>query len=249
MTDSVKKIFNDAIQFADELKLAFNQKNIKEGELYGFRSLIFTALDQAQSYAKAIRILCMKNHEHESLPIIRTFFEFYISIKLIHADQELTQRFAAFSWVRKKKMIDNLEKHSAMPGSDAGHGLTKDDIDTAYEEAMSEFNFTDANYWYKPIISSLRDACVETGDEFNYDIMYRYLSDVSHANIVTFSPYKFKEEAEGLTFSREEDQDHSRAYASSSLLLTICNIFNNEFDLGLESKIEAFSRRMEAMKR
>lgn len=239
-------LLEEILVFTESLKKAFNQKELREKDLKGYRSLLLCALDQSERFANAVLLLLEHGLAPEASPILRTFFEFYISIKAIKEDPGLARRFAAFSWVRLKELT-RFQKPS--------QGLSKREIDIGHKKAMDEFHFSSRESWFPNEPGrdpNLRDMCKKLGDLDLYNLIYRHLSDLSHANIMSLSAYDFqKASKEGgrIRFSRQSEGEAYQAFVAGSLYLMILSFFDEEFQLGSDKELEDYSGRLDRLMR
>lgn len=243
-------LLEEILLFTGEIKKAFNKKGFHESEMQGFRSLLLCALDQSERYANSILLLSENGLHMEASPLLRTFFEFYISIKVLNEDRSLTRRFAAFSWVRLKELMRYWRpKKSSKLMPMIPNSLSPGEIEAGYKKAMDEFNFTSREYWFPSTRPdrdpNLRDICKKLGELDIYDLVYRRLSDISHANVMSLSAYDFRRDTGLLTFSRVDSSEGYEAMVASHLTLMILGLFNGEFQLGLDSSLKSCVARLQ----
>ena len=228
-------IFEQVIKLNKKLRTEIHNK--KKADITGYRSLLLCAFEQAEKFARAVKILVQSKLSHEASPIVRTFFELFITLKLIAYDKDLALRFGAFAWVRRKKLIEIVKKHG-LPLKEGDDRISEEEIEETYKQVIAEHGFTSHEYWFQPKPPNLFEASKITGDEKNYDLFYRYLSDLAHVNILSFARFNLETKADEIIFDWEDGDGYTELGATLSMLLTVVNLFNGEFELGFQTQID-----------
>lgn len=237
---SLQKVFKNVLLLNRSLKSEIEKKNIDSNKITPYQMLLLCALDQAEHFSKAINILIDSGFSNEASPIVRSFFELFITVKLVSQNKDLAERYGAFAWVLRKKMLKIVKKYGLQQTkTNKEPDISEQEIEEKCKEATREYNFKSENWWFIPCFANLRNACVATGDEKNYDITYKYLSDFAHVNIMSLSKFSLEENGNQMVFSSEKGSGYTELGTAVTFLLTISNFYNAEFNLGFEESVNA----------
>ncbi len=211
----------------------FNRADFTEGEITGYRLFLLISLDRAYKYCESVFLLCEKGFVTESIPIIRTLFELYISVKFIHQNKDQLDRYIDFQWIRRKRFLDILTKDQPKRAH-SSQNYTSDEIVRYAASAGKKHKFKNKNNWWP---KGFRDACSNVGEEKDYNIVYRYLSDYCHSNVMTVLDYDFVVNKEKkLAFVKKQKED-SQSISAASMLRVMLEFFEEEYKLGTEAKL------------
>ncbi len=244
--EAENQILFKTIHLANDLKQSFNTKSFRPEDLTGYRNWILYMLEKSQTMANSIHLLATNNFMEESALLLRTFFEFYISFRLIVKNPKYLHRYADFLYVMRKRRRDLLKKHGLLESSGFNDDLTNEDIDRSFRRVKREHNFVGSEmFWFpydpkKENNPSLKQACRHVGELEFYDIIYQALSDYAHADILSLVNYDFVvTKGEGKIDLVRRSQDFSGIPSTAAFfLLFVEKRFNEEFKLNNQSQIQ-----------
>jgi len=239
-------------RFTDEV---FQKNTISHSNkpLKGVAIFFFTKAIKTNA---AIWHLCADGYGEDAAILVRSLFNLVVNYYFI-LSQDSGNRAIEFIEHHKitRKQIHDVIKKWPDKFSDVKIANNKEkEIQQEAVEVVERYKFDPRKPWSRKSILAMSkdiDAHSEPNNhsfEQNYDILYTYLSDFEHSNVMSSGSY-LSEDSNGwiANVNPSEELVQENLATSAGLLLMIAEKFYNIFELKYEKELQDFLERLEKL--
>lgn len=209
------------------------------------RTLIIFFVAKAYKTLRAILHLCSQGYGEDAGILLRSLFETAVNALYIKDNEELAQRYIGFEARRVYKL-------SQMPVLKDVYGrLTEDELGQIYEDykkAQEKYKYTSNINWSG---KSLEEMAKAVGYERLYNYVYRFLSQITHSTAGSVGHYVKPDPDRPVTKVKLSPSDNlipEDMLTAGALMVDIARLWSNQFNLGMEAKIEEINTRLKELK-
>ncbi len=249
-----QELLRTTLLCANELKTSFNVKGFRQDQMSGPQLFLLLSLEKSEQFSRAILSLCEQGFQDEATLIIRTFFEFYISLKLIDSDKALLNRYADFIYIVRKRKVEILRRRGLLDSSEFSKHDTVAHVEQEFERVKREHGFQGSELHWFPYekydkAPSFKKACIKVGALEWYDIIYQYWSDFAHANILSLMNYDFVSSPGQFQIKKNHTTTEGYEVIAAEFLLYACELFHQQFDLGQQERLTHMGEQLHQQKK
>jgi len=245
-------INEDIRRFIDEV---FQKNTIshRNEPLKGAAVFFFTKSIKTNS---AIWHLCADGYGEDAAVLVRSLFNLVVNFYYILAQDSENRAKQYIEYYKITRLqIHNIIKKWPNKFSSANISVEKEqEIETEADEAIKEYKFDTKKPWSgKSILQMCKDIDSQNPTknrsfEQNYDILYNYLSDFEHSNVMASGSY-LNEDNNGWIANVNPSGEliQENLATSAGFLLVIAEKFYKIFDLKYEKDLQDFLERLEKL--
>ena len=216
----------------------------------------FLAFVLAKAYKshKSIMLLCDNQSGQDAAIIVRSLFDLMVNLLYIFQtdSNERFNRYGAFDWVLRKRMIDYAKSNKNMIEMIEQRAVKKQFGDDQLEEINKQAKEAQIKYKFKTGWSdkTIEQMAREVGKNDHYQTVYRLQSNVSHSNSRSMLEYVKIQEDKSLLFDigGSDVWAEESLVAASDFFLSIIAKINSMLKLGIDEELDSITKRfLEAM--
>ncbi len=222
----------EVLNYSKTLTERFEQKGFTHGSLKPYQLLLAIILNEVRLLLDAVILLCRNKHDAAAGMVIRAFFEMYVTVKYLDRNREHVMRYIEFGSYLKAKKVEDMEKHGEKPITD---DEKRKKIFGEYDQVQKMHNF-ERRKWY-PLGLTFEGLCKEIDAGKSYDLLYRYLSDFIHFNVMSLRKHRLDESDKTVSFEVDRSEGHEHLHVAADMTLIIYGLFDKEFGTGCEKDL------------
>lgn len=209
------------------------------------RTIIIFFVAKAYRTLRAISYLCSRGYGEDAGILLRSLFEIVVNALYIEDNEELAQRYADFEAI----YVYRLSVDPALKG--VYKSLSEDkvrEIGEDYKRAQDKHKYKDKRNWSGKPIKKMAEK-VGLGEAYAY--LYVLMSQLTHSTVDSSRYYLQEDKVRSVVrvkLSPSYNLIPEDLLTAGALMLYIVRQWSNQFNLGIETKIQEIDIRLQELK-